>query len=194
MKRIALVLALVASVGCGGKVEEVTDTAGGGSSGSPAPTTTTTAVPPPLPSPGQPTPLPPPPKDPSPSKKLSAQAMPGGLDHLVIFAADATADSCVRIHMTSPFSASPSSPYQNVLTPKEWGIRGISRSPGAKRCGPGKQPPAAEEATDAKGNITFAPTSSVYPCSIDVHVVALFGSSPTTEEVDGDKIAVEGCQ
>src|SRR5205085_8848755 len=107
------------------------------------------------------------------------------------FAADPIADSCVRVILVTPAIKSA---FANILTPKEWVVQSITRSPGANRCGPGKQPPAAEDATDAKGTITFGATPSFYPCSIDVHVAALFKASPTLEQLDGDKIAVEGCQ
>jgi hypothetical protein len=186
MKRFALLFVLAA---CGGKIEEgSTDPTAVGQ-----PTPTTTSVPPSPGSPGAPTPGPTPPSAPSPtsSKTFTAEAAPGGRDHLIVFAADASADSCIRIHLASPASKSA---YPNVVTPTEWGIDNITRSPGASRCGPGRQPPAAEQATDAKGTISFAPTKGVYPCSVDVHVVASFGGKPTTEPLDHDQIAVEGCK
>lgn len=193
MKRAFLLLALAA---CGGKIEEVS-TGTSTSSGAPAPTTTptTTSVPP---SPG-PTPTPVPPKDPTPTpsgtKLVTAQAQPGGLDHLFVFAADKKADSCIRIHLTNPFGASPSDPYAGVVAPAGWGVRNITRSPGANRCGPGKQPPAAEEADAAKGNVSFTVASgAVYPCTISVHVSALFAENPTVEQIDDDVVAVAGCQ
>ena len=193
MKRLALLLFVVAA--CGGKIEEgSTDPA---TIGQPTPTATTTSVPPSPGSPGDPgAPTPAqPPKDPAPStpKALSAVAQPGGRDHLMVYAADGSNDTCIRIHLAFP---SGKSQYPNVIVnTKEWGVEGISRSPGAKRCGPGKQPPAAEDATDAKGNVTFGPIGLyVYPCTIDVHMTALFSGKPTAESIDGDKIAVEGCK
>jgi hypothetical protein len=193
MKRFALLLGLAA---CGGKIEEGSidpTTVGGG----PSPTATGTSVPPSAPSPGQPTPTPTPPKDPAPGgkKTFTAQAMPGGRDHLMIFAADAVADSCVRVHLAYPSGIRPGDPYSNVVVPKEWGVEDISRSPGAKRCGPGRQPPSAERSDDAKGTITFGPVATyLYPCTIDVHLSAVFANKPTIEQLDGDKIVVEGCQ
>jgi hypothetical protein len=186
-------LALVCLIACGGKIEEVSSSSGGGTT--PTPTGTTTSVPPSPPLPGEPTatPAPTPPKDPTPTSKkvLTAQAVPGGRDHLMIFAADPAADSCIRLHLAYPSSVSQ---FPNVVVPKEWGVEQISRSPGAKRCGPGKQPPAAEEANDAKGSVAWvAPSGTFYPCSIDVHVSAIFGVSPMIEQIDGDKIAVDGC-
>lgn len=193
---LALFALLLGLVSCGGKIEDVSsDGTSSGSVPTATPTGTTTSVPPSPGAPGQPTPTPTPPKDPTPASKkvFTAQAMPGGRDHLMIFAADAIADSCIRIHLAYP---SGRTDYENVLiNAKEWGVEEISRSPGAKRCGPGRQPPAAEAATDAKGNISFGPiATSVYPCTIDVHVTALFANKPTTEQIDGDKIAVEGCK
>lgn len=195
MKRFAIPLVLLAS--CGGKVEEVSSDPTTGTTT--APTATGTSVPPSPGAPGQPTPtpVPPPPKDPTPGSKkvLTAQAVPGGRDHLMIFAADPAADSCVRVHLAFPSSGTgPNDPYANVVTPKEWAVEDISRSPGAKRCGPGKQPPAAERSDGAKGTISWAPPSGTfYPCSIDVHVVAAFANSPTVEQIDGDNVAVDGC-
>jgi hypothetical protein len=191
MKRIFLMVLLALSA-CGGKIEDVSS--GSGTSGVPgaSPTGTGTTVPPSAPSPGQSTPTPP--KDPSPASKkvITAQAMPGGRDHLMIFAADEKADTCVRIHLAYP---SGSGEYESVLAPPEWGVEDVSRSPGAKRCSPGRQPPAAERAPDAKGTITFGPVATyLYPCTIDVHVSAMFSANPTIEQIDGDKIAVEGCQ
>ena len=196
MKRLGLVL-LLGLVACGGRVEDAsTDPTSSGSVPTATPTGTTAPVPPSPGSPGDPTPPPTPPKTPTPTtnKVLTAQAMPGGRDHLMIFAADSSADTCVRIHLAYP-SGKPE--YGNVVTPKEWGAESIFRSTGAKTCAPGKQPPtsAAERATDAKGNITFGPIATfVYPCTIDVHVAALFAKNPTLEQLDGDKIEVEGCQ
>jgi hypothetical protein len=194
MKRFALVLGLMA---CGGKIEETsTDPT---TAGAPTPTTTATTVPPSPGSPGDPgAPTPLPPKDPTPGsqKVFTAQAQPGGRDHLMIFAADHVADSCIRIHLALPAGTKgPNDPFVNVVTPKEWGVEDMSRSPGAKRCGPGRQPPSAEEADGAKGTITFGPVATfVYPCTVDVHLAAVFASSPTVEQLDGDKIAVSGCQ
>ena len=188
---LALVLVLAA---CGGKIEEVSSNPTTGTT--PAPTATGTSVPPSPGSPGQPAPTPPPPKDPTPTSKkvLTAHAQAGGRDHLMLYAADFGADSCVRIHLAYPSNRGPNAPYANVATPKEWGVEDISRSPGAKRCGPGKQPPAAEQADDAKGDVSWTPPSGTfYPCTVDVHVVAVFADSPTVEQIDGDKIAVEGC-
>jgi hypothetical protein len=186
MKRAALLIVLAS---CGGKIEEV------GTSPAPTtvptPTVTGTSVPPSPPSTG-PTPTTPP-KDPSPTstKVLTAQAVPGGRDHLMIFAADPVADSCIRVHLASP-AASPQ--YPNVVTPKAWGVEDIARAPGAKRCGPGKQPPAAEQATDAKGEVSWVATSgAAYPCSINVFVTALFTDQPSVETIDGQKITVDGC-
>lgn len=194
MKRLGLFLLLVLAA-CGGKIEDVSsDGTSSGSVPTASPTGTSTSVPPSPGSPGQPTPAPAPPKDPTPStKKISAQAMPGGRDHLLIFAADPVADSCVRIHLAYPSSKTE---YENVLVDaKEWGVEDISRAPGANRCGPGRQPPAAEEATNAKGNVSFGPIATyVYPCTVDVHVSATFGGKPNVEQIDGDKIPVDGCQ
>lgn len=197
MKRFALVLVLGLAA-CGGKIEDgsndPTSSSGGGST---TPTGTTTSVPPSPGSPGQPTPTPTPPKDPTPggAKTFTAQAVPGGRDHLMIFAADPVADSCIRVHLAFPASKAPGTPFASVVTPTEWGVEDISRSPGAKRCGPGKQPPSAERSDDAKGTITFGPiASSVYPCTVDVHLGAVFANKPTVEQLDGDKIAVGGCQ
>jgi hypothetical protein len=198
MKR-AFVLALVIACGaCGGKVEEGSTDPTTASGGTPSPTATTTTSPPSPGSPGTPPPPTPiPPKDPTPAstKVITAVAQPGGLDHILIYAADAVADSCITVHLASPFGTpSANDPYVGVMTAPDWGVRGISRSPGAKRCGPGKQPPAAEESTGAKGTITFGPTgaSSLYPCTVEVHVSALFSANPTLEQLDGSKIVVDG--
>jgi hypothetical protein len=198
MKRLGLFL-LLGLAACGGKVEEgSTDPTSSGSVPTATPTPTTTSVPPSPGSPGSPgDPTPPsPPKDPAPvSKKvITAQALPGGRDHLMIFAADESADSCVRIHLAYP-SGKPE--YGSVVTPTEWGTENVVRQKGAKTCAPGKPSAAsaADRATDAKGNITFGPIATyVYPCTIDVHVAAIFTNNPTVEQIDGDKIAVEGCQ
>lgn len=195
MKRSALLLFVAPMVAaCGGKIEDVSSDPTTGSQ--PTPTTTTTAIPPSPGSPGAPgAPTQTPPKDPSPTsiKTLTAVAQPGGRDHVMVFAADGANDTCIRIHLAFP---SGRSQYPSiVVNTKEWGVEGITRSPGAKRCGPGKQPPAAEDATDAKGNIDLGAIGLyVYPCTIDVHVAATFGGKPTLERIDGDEIAVEGCK
>lgn len=194
MKRITSI-ALVVLAACGGKIEDsaVTDgtSSSGGASPSPTATGTSTWVPP---SPGQPgpTPTPPPPRpNPASQKIITAQAQLGGLDRIAVFAADPAADSCVRIELVSPGYKGD---YPNVLTPKPWTVQQITRSPGANRCGGGKQPPAAEDADDAKGSISFASKQGSFPCSIDVHVSAIFADKPTLEQIDGDKIAVAGCK
>lgn len=197
MKRLALlVVAASFAAACGGKIEDVSTDPTAGSQTSP--TATTTSVPPSPGSPGDPgapTQAPPPPTGPTPStpKTITAVAQPGGRDHLMVFAADGSNDTCIRIHLAFP---SGKSQYPNVIVnTKEWGVESITRTPGAKRCGPGKQPPAAEDATDAKGNVDFGPIGLyVYPCTIGVHVSAIFGGKPNVEQIDGDKIAVEGCK
>jgi hypothetical protein len=72
----------------------------------------------------------------------------------------------------------------------------IARGPGAEACSKGKQTePVDFGQASSKGTISWDPLKAqAVPCSIDVHVHAIFRGSPNVEQLDGNNIAVENCQ
>jgi hypothetical protein len=163
-----------------------------GASGSPSPTATIT-----FPSPGNETP-PPPTAGPTPSKPppdggvYTAQAWPGGLDHIDVFKADLATDTCVHIHLVTP--AGPAGPLANISTPSGWAVTIADRSAGASSCSRDKRSNVVVQATGAKGFVSWPPTGGkVFPCWLDLNIGLAFpdGTSETMTRSAVDVIG--GC-
>lgn len=162
-------------------------------SGSPSPTATIT-----FPSPGNDAPPPPtagptPTKPPPDSGDYSAQAWPGGLDHIDIFKADFATDTCFRIHLATPVdTVAPQ--FRMVATPAGWGVTIADRSAGAGLCSRDKRGSVQAQATIGQGFVSWPPTGGkVFPCWLDVKMALAFpdGTTATMERSAVDVIG--GC-
>ncbi len=189
MRRTLLGVVLVVScASCGGKVlSDTTSGSSGTTSGSP-PTATIT-----FPSPGNGTP-PPPSTGPTPGRPpppipvtYTAQALPGGLDHIEIFKADFVNDRCVHLHLASPTDTTP---FPDIVAPATWTVRSADRSSGASDCNfkSGRTPTSSAA---GKGEVTWLPTAQVYPCALDLDVT-LVAPDGTVDTMTSKNVAVIG--
>lgn len=193
MRRALPFLLLVVS--CGGRVASLSEQTEGDTAAGPAPTATSGQTPP---RPGSgPTKVPPPdlpPPPPTPSAVYTAHAWPGGLDHIEIFKADFGRDTCVHVHLASPGAADPGAPFGHIATPADWSVKSADRSKGASTCKP-QQPRSPLPAADGKGSITWvAPSGTLFPCSLDVHMALIFKDTKGAEQLDADSVPVDNCK
>lgn len=194
MRIAALALGMTATAfACGGKV--VTDGSSSGASGTGAPTSTIT-----FPSPGNDTP-PSPTSGPSPGRppspdgaRYTAQAWPGGLDHVEIFKADVARDLCVHLHLAYTNAEPGTGRFPGMKVPPGWSVQSADKSRGARSCGFGERKGETTAARDVSGSVSWPATSGrLFPCWLDVDATLAFPDGTTETMASYAVDVVGGC-
>ncbi len=131
---------------------------------------------------------------PEPSS-YAAQAWPDGLDHIIIMKQNDTAGRCLRIIADAPTTS-----FYNVTIPQPWGVNVIMAYHSTTNCLDGNQQPTGtpESAASATGSVSFTVSPNhIYPCQLNVNVIATFDNPPgwleSNVSVQATNIAVAGC-
>ncbi len=125
----------------------------------------------------------------------AAQALPGGLDHILIMKQNDTAGRCIRIMADAPTNGT-----YGVTIPSPWGVNTITASHSTTDClDPNQSPPGTpEHAASATGTISWTLDPNHYgPCQLDVAVTATFDNPPgwldANVSLQATHLAVAGC-
>ena len=137
---------------------------------------------------------PPPSLPPKPAAgTYTAHAWAGGLDHLAVFKADFTANTCVHLRLASPQQPSASGALAGLKAPATWSVTGGDRTSDASTCKANAPRPDGIPAVDGKGLVTWDSGTNVLPCTLSIHAAVFFEKLKLTEQLDADEIPVDGC-
>jgi len=125
----------------------------------------------------------------------AAQALPGGLDHILIMKQNDSAGRCIRIMADAPTTGT-----YGVTIPNPWGVNTISAYNSTTNClDPNQSPPGTpEHAASATGTISWTlDPNHYYPCHLDLNVTAIFLNPPgwldANVSLQATQLAVAGC-
>jgi hypothetical protein len=126
----------------------------------------------------------------------TADAYPGGLDHLLFKKADPVRNICVQLHMAAPHANAPGFAF---TLPAMWGIASARVTDKASDCdapwpGGGANTVSAD---GGQGVVSFTvPPGGYFPCDLSVHATLVFPAGPAwvpvQEPLDADMVPITG--
>ncbi|EYF08457.1 hypothetical protein [Chondromyces apiculatus] len=130
--------------------------------------------------------------------RYSAQYWAGGLDHLIVLAADETRDLCVKVYLDAPKE---NAPGFDITAPDGWGVSYAEVTNRAADCDL-PLPDTTTTVSSTGGTGTFSwdtGPSMVAPCDVNVNAVLTFTASepwiPGSFQLSATAIPVDGgCQ
>lgn len=119
----------------------------------------------------------------------------GGLDHIMIYRADVTNNTCLVLALARPYSET-----FGLSLPSEWGVQNAMITDSAADCsgtGPGGK--IVQAASGSGAVLFYTPDGGFFPCTLDVHAAFKFDQPPAwvqpVETMDAYAVVVEGgCQ